>query len=269
VTSPGSQRDYVPLVANVYAANFGDVVKHALLCEAVLRERPSRYLESHGGRLAYDLVDLDPGPGGIWDFTELAAPELHDCAYARLVRPQVRSRDEPGRYPGSISLAASLLPATSEVIAYELVGDSADDLTAGLEAMGRRATVHVADGLSGVVAEAQPGDLVLLDPFHVHERRDGISAADVFAALAARNVGTILWYAIYDPADAGTMLPSLDAGTRRGWCCEVVGETSDGGLAGCGLLTAHLSPATEAAAESVVQTLARTLAVVRPGLRMA
>lgn len=45
---------YRSAVANTYAANFGDVVKHAVLCEVIVRERPRRYLESHGGRLGYD-----------------------------------------------------------------------------------------------------------------------------------------------------------------------------------------------------------------------
>ncbi len=71
------------MVAKTYAANFGDVVKHAVLCEVIVRERPRRYLESHGGRLSYELADLVPGPGGVWDFsrwrrimTSLTAPPM-------------------------------------------------------------------------------------------------------------------------------------------------------------------------------------------------
>ena len=260
--------DYGSDVANVYAANFGDVVKHAVLCEAVVGEQPSRYLESHGGRLAYDLADLDPGPGGLWDFFDLAGPELDDSTYARLVRPVAGTRNEPGRYPGSISLASALLPATSEVIAFELVAASADDLAAGLDSIGRRATVHVADGLAGVRDEARPGDLVLLDPFHVHERHGELTAAEVFVDLAARQVPTILWYAVYEPADSGTMIPALGRLAARGWCAELIGDSSRGGLAGCGFLTAHLSAATEAAADRIVGALADAMAAARPGLRV-
>ena len=48
-------------MANEYASNFGDVVKHAVLGAAIENERPVRYLESHGGRLDYDLAELTPG----------------------------------------------------------------------------------------------------------------------------------------------------------------------------------------------------------------
>ena len=48
-------------MANDYASNFGDVVKHAVLGAAIENERPVRYLESHGGRLDYDLAELTPG----------------------------------------------------------------------------------------------------------------------------------------------------------------------------------------------------------------
>ena len=117
-------------------------------------------------------------------------------------------------------------------------------------------------------ARAIPGDLVLLDPFHVHERCGKLTAAEAFVALAERNVGTILWYAIYDPADGGVMLRSIDDGSRRGWCSEIIGDTSEGGLAGCGVLTARLSTKAETAARSIVQALARALAGTRPGLRV-
>src|SRR6188768_1894257 len=114
-------------MANTYAANFGDVVKHAVLCEVVVRERPPRYLESHGGRLVYDLADLEPGPGGVWDFLELTSDDddLRSSTYAELIRRDAGSRHDPGRYPGSIALAAALLPADSEVVAFDLVPASA------------------------------------------------------------------------------------------------------------------------------------------------
>ena len=156
-------------VANTYAANFGDVVKHGVLCEAVAREPPMRYLESHGGRLDYDLAEIEPGPGASGT-SSTSAPDydqLDECTYVQLIRRSVGTRQRPGTYPGSIALAAALLPAKSEVVAFELVPRSATDLADGLAAIGRSATVQVADGLSRVCELARPGDLVLLDPFHV------------------------------------------------------------------------------------------------------
>jgi 23S rRNA A2030 N6-methylase RlmJ len=258
-------------MANTYAANFGDVVKHAVLCESLVREQPERYLESHGGRLDYDLGELEPGPGGVWDFLSRSSDfdTLDSSAYARIIRQVAGEPERPGRYPGSVALADALLPASAEMILFELVEASASDLSDGLAALGRRSRVHVNDGLNGVCEKARPGDLVLLDPFHVHEPRGDLTAVDVFVALASRGVSTILWYAIYEPTEPAVWVTeatrSLD-GTA--WHARLVGDTTDGGLAGCGFLTAHLSPEAVSAATAIARDLTRALAEVRSGLRL-
>jgi hypothetical protein len=95
-------------MANAYAANFGDVVKHTVLCEALTREQPARYLESHGGRLDYDLTDLEPGPGGVWDFIELSAnfDALASSAYAQIIRDVAGQRQQPTPSRGRGPVAA-------------------------------------------------------------------------------------------------------------------------------------------------------------------
>lgn len=256
-------------MANTYAANFGDVVKHAVLCEVIALERPQRYLESHGGRLVYDLAELTPGPGGVWDFLEVAPDHdtLNGSIYAELIRHEVGNRHHPGKYPGSIALAARQLPPASDVAAFELVPTSATELADGLAAMGRSATVEVSDGLTGVCERARPGELVLLDPFHVHDRGDDYSSVEAFAVLAARGVSTILWYAIYDPAESDHWITdSIPSSVPAGWSARLVGDHTEGGLAGCGFLTAHLSAESEAAAGTMVGALASALSPVRPGL---
>ncbi len=152
-------------------------------------------------------------------------------------------------------------------MACELVPSSATELAEGLAVMGRSATVEVADGLTGVCERARPGDLVLLDPFHVHVRGEAFSSVEAFAVLATRGVSTILWYAIYDPSESGEWIAdSIPSSVPRGWSARLVGDATDGGLAGCGFLTAHLS--SESAAGAIVEALARALSPVRPGLRV-
>jgi hypothetical protein len=154
-------------------------------------------------------------------------------------------------------------------VAFELVPPSATELAEGLAAMGRPATVEVADGLTGVCELARPGDLVLLDPFHVHERGDHFSSAEAFAVLATRGVSSILWYAIYDPSESDEWIAdAIPSTVPRGWCARLVGTTGEGGLAGCGFLTAHISSESEAAGGSIVEALARALSPARPGLRV-
>ena len=258
-------------MANKYAANFGDVAKHAVLCEVLVRERPQRYLESHGGTLGYELADLAPGPGGVWDFLEVASDHdvLDRSTYAESLRREAGTRNDPGRYAGSIALAAERLPADSVIVAFELVETSAVELSEGLASMGRRATVEVADGLTGVCELAQSGDLVLLDPYHVHERGDAFDSTEAFSLLARRGVSTILWYAIREASDSDVWIAdSIPDVVARGWSARIVGESTEGGLAGCGFLTAHLSAESETAAAAIVDALARALSRVRPGLRV-
>jgi hypothetical protein len=54
-----------------------------------------------------------------------------------------------------------------------------------------------------------------------------------------------------------------------GWRVRLVGDTAAGGLAGCGILTANLSAASESAATAIVEALAHRSAAFRPGLRIS
>jgi 23S rRNA A2030 N6-methylase RlmJ len=256
-------------MANTYAANFGDVVKHAVLCEVLVRERPRRYLESHGGRLDYALGDIDPGPGGVWDFLELGSGVglLDGSEYGRLIAGAAGTPENPGTYPGSIALADAALPAGAEIVAFELVEASAGSLRDGLAARGRPAEVIVGDGLAGVCEIAEKGDLVLLDPFDVHARGETLSAAEAFAALASRGLAVVLWYAIYEPTETDGWISEVTSGIEN-WAVRIVGDTSLGGLAGCGFLGANLSPGSEATATAIVGAVAGALVSVRPGLRV-
>lgn len=139
---------------------------------------------------------------------------LNSSAYAESLRSEIGTRSDPGRYPGSIALGAQLLPAESDVVAFELVAASATELSERLAAMGRPATVEVAAGLTGVCELVLFVDLVLLDPFHVHERGNAFSSAEAFSVLATRGVSTILWYAIYDPSESDEWIVQRLRGTR-------------------------------------------------------
>jgi 23S rRNA A2030 N6-methylase RlmJ len=257
-------------VSNPFAANFGDVVKHAVLCAVLELERPGRYLESHGGQLVYDLRGRDPGPGGVWDFLEEvdADDTLRDASYARLARAAAGSRAEPGAYLGSIALADAVLPPGHEIVAWELVDDSAASLRDGLERRGRPATVAVGDGLDGVCRAGRAGDLVLIDPFEVHARGTSVDAVGAFIDVGTRGISALLWYPIHDPGASDGWIG--DAGIAIGgglWHERLVGRTVQSGLAGCGYLGANLKPESEATASRIVQSLASRLASVRPGLR--
>jgi len=260
-------------MANEYASNFGDVVKHAVLGAAIERERPARYVESHGGRLDYDLAGLTPGRGGVWDFLEAAAgsPALAESAYARVLRPLAGAVNDPGIYPGSIALADALLPSGAEVVAFDLVESSATSLREGLAARGRGATVTVGDGLQGAVDSARRGDLVLLDPFHVTDAGPtGLDSADAFTILAERDVATLLWYAVFQPNEPVRWTHDVRAHVARPlWQAEFSCDEFEAGLAGCGLLGANLTERTATEITMLASELCRALEATVAGLRVA
>jgi 23S rRNA A2030 N6-methylase RlmJ len=251
-------------MANPYAANVGDVVKHLLLAEAILREAPSRYVESHGGRLDYPLRELDPGRGGIGDFLEVAggAPLLDRSAYARLARGLAGPSGTDGTYPGSIAIAAELLPPGAGVVAFDLVETSAASLRDGLAARGRPATVVVGDGVAGALERAAAGDVVFLDPFFVTEAGPaGVDSADAFAELAGRGVATLLWYGAGNGPEERIDW-TQDIRDRVGpspWRVEFGFPDLAGGLACCGVLAVNLAPETEASLEWLAFALAGAL----------
>ena len=87
--------------------------------------------------------------------------------------------------------------------------------------------------------------------------------------LATRGVSTMLWYAIYDPSEPDEWIAdSIPSPVPRGWSARLVGDATEGGLAGCGFLTAHLCSESEAAAGAIIEALARALSPVRRGLRV-
>ena len=232
-------------MANHHHGNVGDVVKHLVLGEALVSERPGRYLESHAGDTDYPL----PWPR----FADVQAfrvacerdGELRATTYAAALAAA------PDRSPGSVALAARALP-DAQLLAWDLDAGSVDSLRS-LD--GGRIRAHAADGLNGVLAEARPGDVAFLDPF---DPRLG-DAVSVFSTLAARGVRTAFWYA----TGPGAPLAAPPAATR----IEVTvppEHVAAAGLSGCGMAFAGpWSPLTLARCSAAAR---RAAAAVPPAL---
>lgn len=107
------------------------------------------------------------------------------------------------------------------------------------------------DGPRGVVDVAQPGDLVL----------------SAFEALAGRSVATLLWYPLEQPDEPAHWTLGV-RGRLDGqlWQLTFSSGEADAGLAGCGLLAAHVSDETEAALTKLSVSLGQALARKRVGL---
>ena len=191
-------------MANTHPANLGDVLKHLVLCE-LLSDQPRRYMESHGGRYIYDLNGQDPGQGGIWDLPRAieGCPALGRTLYARITVMQAGTRARAGTYLGSLGLADRILESSTPIIAAETNQATRSELRRAPWARAPE-RVHIADvdGQDLVATEARTGDLVLIDPFDVHERSTGgLSSLDAFDAAVGSGATVFLWYPIVLSSD--------------------------------------------------------------------
>ena len=238
-------------MANTHPANLGDVLKHLVLCE-LFRERPHRYVESHGGAYLYDLHGEDPGQGGVWDLPRMieGSPKLGRTQYARTALAEAGTPAEPGIYFGSLGLADQILRPSTPIIAAETNPATRSELKRAPWAR-RPECVHIADaeGQDLVAREAQEGDLILIDPFDLHQHSaHGLSSLDAFDIAVGTGATVMLWYPIVLSSDEET-----------GWChpeSRVPRRGSDplayvlrytqksAGLWGCGVHLDNVSTAT-------------------------
>ena len=76
----------------------------------------------------------------------------------------------------------------------------------------------------------------------------------------------MLWYAIYTTVDSADWIIEVTRDVQGAlWQARLVGDTSAGGLVGCGFPTAHLSADITTTADTLVNALASALASTRPG----
>lgn len=115
-------------MANRHFGKFADVWKHLPLVEVLAREAPDRYAETHAGSAVYGMVDDAERRFGVRHFIALAPsqPELVRSRYAELIGPFLE-RPDPA-YPGSATLAMSVLGTGVDYLFCDLDGTSADDL---------------------------------------------------------------------------------------------------------------------------------------------
>jgi 23S rRNA (adenine2030-N6)-methyltransferase len=160
-----------------HAGNFADVVKHAVLARILvhLGEKPQafRVIDTHAGAGLYDLAGPDATRTGEWRAgigrltgASLAAP------VSALLRPylQAVAKLNPGgelrHYPGSPSIALSLMRPQDRLIACELEPGAAAALRSHLHA-DKRAKAIAIDGFMALNAYVPPKErrgLVLIDP---------------------------------------------------------------------------------------------------------
>lgn len=198
-----------------YAANQGDVWKHALLVAALgrcAREKTRiRYFETHagvGGTALSTAADAEWRQGLA---RVRAAPVWERSVFGPLVDAELA---RTGLYPGSWRLVQAAARAITGIDLTSVLYEADAKVAAHARAIADRHGSHGieiqnGDGFAGLKAALKSGevpDLVLIDPPYIKD--DWQRAA--IAARAAHDAGAtvLLWYPLFSPAKPQQLLES-------------------------------------------------------------
>ena len=238
-----------------HAGNFADVMKHVLLLQILARlngkDKPYRYVDTHGGAGKYDLSTSEAQKSGEFlngihrlvkldDSIKRNAPEGVK-QYLKIVE-DMRAGSGKGAYPGSPWFALEGMRETDKATIFEMQRDVFQQLYYNIR--DKRAGLHERDayeGLLGVIPPKEKRGLVMIDPPYELERKDFPQLVELLVAAYKKwPTGVFaVWYPIKDRAMIDRFEKKMmKTGIRRQLVCEVCVWPDDTpvGLNGCGLL---------------------------------
>ncbi|MFW2101124.1 23S rRNA (adenine(2030)-N(6))-methyltransferase RlmJ [Acinetobacter johnsonii] len=238
-----------------HAGNFADVMKHVLLLQILARlnqkDKPYRYIDTHGGAGKYDLSTSEAQKSGEFlngihrlvkldDSIKRNAPEGVQ-QYLKIVE-KMREGSGKGAYPGSPWFALEGMREIDNATIFEMQRDVFQQLYYNVR--DKRAGLHERDayeGLFGVIPPKEKRGLVMIDPPYEVERKDFPQLVDLIATAYKKwPTGVFaIWYPIKDRAMIDRFEKKMiKTGIRRQLICEVCVWPDDTpvGLNGCGLL---------------------------------
>lgn len=238
-----------------HAGNFADVMKHILLLQLLEKlngkDKPYRYIDTHGGAGMYDLSQAPSQKTGefltgIHRLMQLSEQEKNTAPesiqhYLSLVE-QVRQQQGKGMYMGSPWFALQQLREHDSLTAFEYKEDIFQQLRKNIR--DKRASLHQRDAYEGVLAVIPPKEkrgLIMIDPPYEMERKDFPQLVELLQNIHKKwATGIIaLWYPIKDRAMIERFEKKMiKTGIRRQLICELCVWADDTpiGLNGCGLL---------------------------------
>ena len=238
-----------------HAGNFADVMKHVLLLQLLSRlntkDKPYRYIDTHGGAGKYDLSTAEAQKSGEFlngihrlvkldDSIKRNAPEGVK-QYLKVVE-DMRAGSGKGAYPGSPWFALEGMRDIDTATIFEMQRDVFQQLYYNIR--DKRAGLHernAYEGLLGVIPPKEKRGLVMIDPPYEIERKDFPQLVELMVAAYKKwPTGVFaVWYPIKDRAMIERFEKKMiKTGIRRQLVCEICVWPDDTpvGLNGCGLL---------------------------------
>lgn len=261
-----------------HAGNFADVHKHmilALMIEALnAKEKPWRYLETHGGCALYDLSDEQAQKTGefleginkLWgkdDIPEAFRPYMEQV---KAVNVEAGLRF----YPGSPSIAAMMARSSDRLAVMELHPAEYQRVKQHFKHQPQMA-VHHRDGYEGVMSMMPPKPnrgLVLIDPSY-EVKTEYKQVAKFVKQLLARwpNGSVAIWYPLLKAGHQQEMLDSIvSSGIRKVYQSEFfVKDSGSERMYGSGMLLINPPWQLDQKIDSVMPWLYQNLAAKEAG----
>lgn len=238
-----------------HAGNFADVMKHTLLLQLLsrlnLKDKPYRYIDTHGGAGKYNLSEAPAQKSGeflsgIHRLAQLSVQQKKTAPegvrhYLELVE-KLREQEGKGAYPGSPWFALQEMREVDTATIFEVQPEVFQQLDHHI--YDKRAGLHQRDayeGLLGVIPPKEKRGLVMIDPPYEIERKDFPQLVELLQSAHKKwPTGVFaVWYPIKDRAMIDRFLKKMSkTGIRRQLVCEICVWPDDTpvGLNGCGLL---------------------------------
>jgi 23S rRNA (adenine2030-N6)-methyltransferase len=268
-----------------HAGNFADVLKHAVLCRALLhlREKPAafRVIDTHAGAGRYDLLGVEAGKTGEWrdGIGRLVGADLPSQPRA-LLAPYLdavaafNAGASLTVYPGSPALAQALLRPQDRLIACELEPREAAALDHALRGDSRAKALAI-DGWTALGAYVPPKErrgLILIDP--PFEQPGEFTRLVQGLATAHRKWASgvyLIWYPIKDLGEvAGFARKLTRLGIGKILRAELIVENAREaeGLRGCGLILVNPPWALQGELDTLLPALAQALSRGAGGFKL-
>jgi 23S rRNA (adenine2030-N6)-methyltransferase len=218
-----------------HAGNVGDVWKHCVLVEVLSEMGPTRapvtFVETHAGEGSYALGptgEWTEGIGKLWSDAACAARADALGQYLRICREHASERERPERYPGSPTIARSVLGPTARLVLWERDSSACERLALGLQG-DRETRVACGDGLAAAEEEIRTAEsqghrvVALIDPTY-GQKSDWLSVPDALARLvrSSERACLVLWYPVKSHTRPNAMIARLQSAGVSATIAELI-----------------------------------------------
>lgn len=240
-----------------------DVLKHLVLCEVLLNEKPSTYVETNSACAIYPLTQTPEQQYGIYHFLEKAGKDtvLKDSTYYQLENKEMTR----SHYLGSPALAMKVLEKEAqEFIFFDIEQCALENISSYTKQMGLRTPIQLIhadsrEGMTKLLPSLPHSSFIHIDPYEIDKKGStGLTYFDLLIQATQAGMKCLLWYGFMTKTDKQHLNQYMTESLRNGGitnytCVELIMNSIEqdtivcnSGIVGSGILATNISPQSEA-----------------------